>query len=393
MRKIAYAVNWFKLAAVAMFLFYTGQWARADEADSGKSGGFTFVQMSDTHWGFGDPAINPDFAGTLKKAIAAVNALDPQPDFVIFTGDLTHSTTDADVRAARLREFIQLSKTLKTKDVRYMPGEHDAGLDNGKIFRSVVGETRYAFSHKGVRFIALDNVSDPASSLGAEQLKWLSGELGELDKKSKLVVFSHRPLFDLKAQWDWWTRDGGKALELLKPFNRVAAFYGHIHQLDFHKTGNIVHYGANGLMYALSSPESAQEKIKIPWDAAHPYKGLGFRVVRVDGETGECLVTEYPVAAQAAGDSGYIIKVTAKQFEFSPSVIRLKKDVPVTLELTSLDAAHGFNCPGLGIREDIYFGKTTKVRIEPRKTGVFPFHCDIFCGEGHDDMTGKIIVE
>jgi cytochrome c oxidase subunit 2 len=28
----------------------------------------------------------------------------------------------------------------------------------------------------------------------------------------------------------------------------------------------------------------------------------------------------------------------------------------------------------------------------PDKVGTFPFHCDIFCGEGHEDMTGKFVV-
>ena len=31
------------------------------------AGDFFFVQMSDTHWGFNDPKVNPDFAGTQKK--------------------------------------------------------------------------------------------------------------------------------------------------------------------------------------------------------------------------------------------------------------------------------------------------------------------------------------
>ena len=48
---------------------------------------FYFVQLSDTHWGFDGPKINPDARGTLPKAIEAVNALPQQPDFVIFTGD------------------------------------------------------------------------------------------------------------------------------------------------------------------------------------------------------------------------------------------------------------------------------------------------------------------
>jgi cytochrome c oxidase subunit 2 len=54
---------------------------------------------------------------------------------------------------------------------------------------------------------------------------------------------------------------------------------------------------------------------------------------------------------------------------------------------------HGFNCPDLGVRADIKPGEITKVRIVPDRVGSFTFFCDIFCGEGHEDMNGKIIVE
>src|SRR5512147_3081004 len=55
---------------------------------------FYFVQLSDTHWGFTGPEANPDAAGTLPKAVNAVNKLSIQPDFIVFTGDLTHTTDD-----------------------------------------------------------------------------------------------------------------------------------------------------------------------------------------------------------------------------------------------------------------------------------------------------------
>src|SRR6516165_3163243 len=93
-----------------------------------------------------------------------------------------------------------------------------------------------------------------------------------------------------------------------------------------------------------------------------------------------------------AGQPEKVIKVTAKKFEYSPSEITVKKGVPVTLEFTSLDRPHGFNCPDLKIRTDIMPGKVTRVRFVPQKAGTFEFHCDIFCGEGHENMTGKIIV-
>src|SRR5579864_3042186 len=62
---------------------------------------FFFLQLSDTHWGFKGPP-NPQADVTLERAIATINAIDAQPDFIVFTGDLTHTTDDAAERKARL---------------------------------------------------------------------------------------------------------------------------------------------------------------------------------------------------------------------------------------------------------------------------------------------------
>jgi len=93
-----------------------------------------------------------------------------------------------------------------------------------------------------------------------------------------------------------------------------------------------------------------------------------------------------------AVETEQVIQVTAKRFEYSPKDIAVKKGVPVVLEFTSLDRLHGFSCPGLGIRSDIPPQKVTKLRFVPQKVGTFPFHCDNFCGGGHEGMTGTIKV-
>lgn len=87
-----------------------------------------------------------------------------------------------------------------------------------------------------------------------------------------------------------------------------------------------------------------------------------------------------------------VIKVVAKKFDFSPNEIKLKKGVPVILEFTTLDVVMGFSVPELGARADIIPGQVSRLRLVPDKTGAFPFVCDIFCGSGHEDMTGTIIV-
>ncbi len=87
-----------------------------------------------------------------------------------------------------------------------------------------------------------------------------------------------------------------------------------------------------------------------------------------------------------------VIKITAKAFEYIPNEITLKKGEPVVLELTSQDLFHGFNITDLGLRADLPPGKTARVQLIPDKTGTFPFHCDNFCGTGHENMTGVINV-
>jgi hypothetical protein len=114
----------------------------------GRDQDFYFVQLSDSHWGFEGPAVNPDAKGTLPKAIAAVNALPVKPDFVIFTGDLTHTTDDPMVRRERMKQFEAIVLNLDVKPLYLMPGEHDASLDAGAAFKERFGETHYTFDHR-----------------------------------------------------------------------------------------------------------------------------------------------------------------------------------------------------------------------------------------------------
>ena len=141
-----------------------------------------------------------------------------------------------------------------------MPGEHDASLDNGEAFQEFFGATHYTFDHKGVHFIALDNVSDPggAASATSSSPGWRP-TCKQRKPDARIVVLTHRPLFDLVPQWDWATRDGAKAIELLMPYQNVTVFYGHIHQEHHHMTGHIAHHAAKSLIFPLPAPGIAPE--------------------------------------------------------------------------------------------------------------------------------------
>jgi 3',5'-cyclic AMP phosphodiesterase CpdA len=286
--------DFLKLAGLGGAVFASGLagcagMARAEQDE------FYFVQLSDTHWGFEGPAVNPDAKGTLRKAVAAVNSLQFEPDFIIFTGDLTHTTEDGRERRRRLAEFREIVGALKNKNVRFMPGEHDASLDNGKAWKEFFGATYYSFDHKGVHFVTVDNVSDASARIGEEQLAWLKTDLARLANDAPIVVFTHRPLFDLYPQWDWATRDGAAAMDILMPYRNVTVFYGHIHQELHRTTGHIAHHSAKSLMFPLPAPGSQPKRVPTAWDPSQPYRGLGFRGVEDGVRKTEIEIVEFPV--------------------------------------------------------------------------------------------------
>ncbi|MEP7061001.1 MAG: cupredoxin domain-containing protein [Betaproteobacteria bacterium] len=94
----------------------------------------------------------------------------------------------------------------------------------------------------------------------------------------------------------------------------------------------------------------------------------------------------------AAPPKEQVIKVLARKFSYSPNQITLKKDVPVVLELTTADVLMGFNAPDFQVRADIIPGQVARVRLVPDRLGTFTFLCDIFCGSGHETMSGTIKV-
>jgi heme/copper-type cytochrome/quinol oxidase subunit 2 len=102
--------------------------------------------------------------------------------------------------------------------------------------------------------------------------------------------------------------------------------------------------------------------------------------------------------------------VTAKNFEFDPSVIRVKVGEKVQLKIRSLDRTHGIRIdpfpegrqpntpPGLSftygddclkLKKDL----TETLEFTAQALGTYAFSCCKKCGKGHGGMKGKIIVE
>jgi 3',5'-cyclic AMP phosphodiesterase CpdA len=258
---------------------------------------FFFMQLSDTHIGYSGAA-NPNPTTTLPMAIAAINAMPVQPDFIIFTGDLTHVTDSITTRQMRMAQFQQMVSQLKVQTIHYMPGEHDAGPDGGMVYQQMFGTMYYSFDYKGVHFIALDNVSNPMLNLGTTQLNWLKSDLAAQSKDQPIVVFSHIPLFMLYPPWGWETPDGETAINMLMEYTNVTVFYGHIHQENTFMTGNIVHRSTHSLMFPLPPPPATETPFPMPvaWNSQMPYAGLGYREVQSNASGSGYLVTDVPLS-------------------------------------------------------------------------------------------------
>ena len=221
--------------------------------------GWQFVQISDSHIGFSKPA-NTDVVGTLQAAIGKINALPQPPDFLIHTGDLSHS--------AKPEEFDTLQQVLKsarTNQVFYVPGEHDTASDDGRLYlerfaRNTKGRGWYSFNHKDVHFVGLSNVAvlDGLGSLGAEQLAWLKADLASQPSSRPVVVFAHIPLWSVYPEWGWGTADSGAALGYLKRFGSVTVLNGHIHQVMRKVEGQVTFHTAASTAFPQPAPGAAK---------------------------------------------------------------------------------------------------------------------------------------
>jgi len=235
--------------------------AAAQTDGAAKKSGFSFVQISDSHIGFNKPGINTDVAGTLKQAIARINALPDEPDFILHTGDLTH-LADAD----EFDTLDQLLKGAKTRQIFYVPGEHDVTGDNGKLYlerfgRNTKGNGWQSFDHNGVHFVGLVNVVDirqnGLGALGADQLEWLEADLKDRSSETPLVVFAHIPLWTVYPKWGWGTDDGAQALSYLKRFGSVTVLNGHIHQTLKKVEGRVTFHTAMSTAFPQPEPGTA----------------------------------------------------------------------------------------------------------------------------------------
>ena len=231
--------------------------AADDGRGVGRLGRPLFVQISDTHIGFGREA-NPDVNGTLTRAIELVNGLAEQPALILHTGDITHLSKPAEFDLAQ-----QLLGELRTPELHTVPGEHDTADAGVSEYFSRFGKVSgnrgyYSFDHAGVHFIGLINVLEfrpgGLGTLGQMQLEWVEADLRARSASTPIVVFAHMPLWTVYEPWGWGTGDAGQLLAYLRRFGSVTVLNGHIHQIVQKVEGHVTFHTARSTAYPQPAP-------------------------------------------------------------------------------------------------------------------------------------------
>lgn len=264
---------------------------------------FTFAYISDSH--LYEKTLNERFVRQLERAVADINALDPQPDFVLYGGDLAQLGQPGELKLG-----AEILKQVKAP-LKMMVGEHDWFLDMGDLWKELFGAPQYSFDHKGAHFITLMSVNEkdfwtkagltPAERMGIvaglddgrqsrfevgeEGREWLKRDLAKVGKTTPVVVFSHSPLYKYYRDWNFWTDDADQVQALLRPFNSVSVIHGHTHQVLSNRIGNIHFHGMLSTAWPWPYAPNGLPKLTVPMNRSDPFNqtdGMGDGTIEVN---------------------------------------------------------------------------------------------------------------
>jgi cytochrome c oxidase subunit 2 len=95
----------------------------------------------------------------------------------------------------------------------------------------------------------------------------------------------------------------------------------------------------------------------------------------------------------ATASAPRVIEVVAKRFTFEPAKIEVTEGERVRLVVQSADGVHGLQIKKFGVNKLVpRGGKTVNIDFVASAPGTFEIMCSEECGEGHDAMTGTLVV-
>lgn len=95
----------------------------------------------------------------------------------------------------------------------------------------------------------------------------------------------------------------------------------------------------------------------------------------------------------AAASAPRVIAVVAKKFAFEPTRIDVAEGEHIRLVVTSADGVHGVAIKKFKVEKTVPRGGTAvTIDFFASAPGEFPILCSEYCGNGHDDMKGALVV-
>lgn len=133
------------------------------------------------------------------------------------------------------------------------------------------------------------------------------------------------------------------------------------------------------------------------------YGAVGAGVQMVDDSGGTVdpdALGEHPgfgdPGVRQVGPGEYEVYVVARQFSFQPGTgdpIRVPENSTVTFHVTSADVTHGFALVGTNVNTMVIPGQVASLTVEFDEPGTYGIVCHEYCGAGHHDMAGTLVVE
>jgi plastocyanin len=351
----------------------------------------------------------------MQAAIAKINALPTAPAFLLHTGDISQLA-----KASEFDTADQVLRDSRTKDVFFVPGEHDVGTDDGRSYLARYGKKAqraggtggwYSFDHSGVHFIGLVNVfnlkAGGLGTLGAEQLEWLEKDVKHLASSTPIVVFAHVPLWSVYPAWGWGTDDSARALTYLKRFGSVTVLNGHIHQTMQKVEGNVTFHTALSTAFPQPRPGTAPAPGPMVVPANQLRDVLGIRQVRYIAQqrhlaiVDETLSGESPAAAMAAGEAAARASapapatataaarpgaVTITNFAFTPGNIQIATGDRVSWTNDD-DVPHRIQSANSAFAPSAVLDTKASYDVALTRPGEYKYFCSL-----HPMMTGTIVV-
>ena len=218
-----------------------------------------FLHLTDIHLvhpDLDDPNVHTDTIANLGKMVEIIQAMDPAPDFVVLSGDLTNQ---GDVASY---ELLRDTLAPLAMPLLFTLGNHDDRRAFHQVFPEVCPDSPpdaplcHVSRIGALQVVTLDSLipGQTSGGLDARQFDFLQETLASNPDQPTLLVVHHPPFMAGQAAYRWESmtpQDSEKLAGILASHNIVGMLCGHVHHnkvVQWHGIPVIVNNGLHNLI-------------------------------------------------------------------------------------------------------------------------------------------------